>query len=180
MLYIFNKKTLSYNKINDKGIIILIFIVVVVSTITALITIRKLNNIMFISEETKAIILEEQNEFSEEKLKAYILELNLKFPHIVFAQAKLESGNFKSNIFIQNNNFFGMKCAKQRPSTNKGEKKGHAYFNSWRDCVVDYAFYQAKYLSKIKSESDYIEYLNENYAQDKDYINKLKDIIDNK
>lgn len=180
MLYIFNKKTLSYDKINDKGIIILIFIVVVVSTITALITIRKLNNIMFISEETKAIILEEQNEFSEEKLKAYILELNLKFPHIVFAQAKLESGNFKSNIFIQNNNFFGMKCAKQRPTTNKGKKNNHAYFNTWRDCVVDYAFYQAKYLSKIKSESDYIEYLNENYAQDKDYINKLKDIIDNK
>lgn len=179
MLYIFNKKTLSYEKINNKAILLLVIIIFVVSCITAIITIKKLNNIMFISDETKEIILKEQNAFSEEKLKTFILELNLKFPHIVFAQAKLESGNFKSNIFIQNNNFFGMKCAKQRPTTNKGKKNGHAYFNTWRDCVIDYAFYQAKYLSKIKTESDYIKYLNENYSQDKDYINKLKNIVDN-
>lgn len=138
---------------------------------------QQLNKVEYITEETRMLILNEENKFSEDKLKEYILSLNIKFPHIVLAQAKLESGYFKSKMFKENNNFFGMKVARKRPTTNKGEQYGHAYFDSWRDCVVDYAFYQAAYLHDIKTEQQYFAYLGANYAEDPDYVNKLKKII---
>jgi uncharacterized FlgJ-related protein len=122
--------------------------------------------------------MREENVFSKEKLKEYILQLNIKFPQIVLAQAELESGNFTSPIFKENHNFFGMKCAKLRPTTNKGENKGHAYFDTWRDCVVDYAFYSAAYLNEIKTEAEYLDYLRQNYAEDPNYVDKLKQIMD--
>jgi uncharacterized FlgJ-related protein len=140
--------------------------------------VTRVNDVRFITEETKQIIIKQEQEFTPEKLKAYILELNIRFPHIVYAQALLESGEFKSHIFKENNNFFGMKQAKQRPTTNKGTENGHAYFVNWRDCVVDYAFYQAAYLNDLRSESEYFEYLGQNYAEDPGYVGKLKKIIE--
>jgi uncharacterized FlgJ-related protein len=138
---------------------------------------QKLNSIEYITEETRTLIINEENKFSEERLKQFLLELNIRFPHIVLAQAKLESGSFKSKMFRENNNFFGMKVARRRPTTNKGEQYGHAFFDSWRDCVLDYAFYQAAYLSDIKTESQYFAYLGANYAEDPTYVEKLKKII---
>jgi len=135
---------------------------------------KKINSIEYITEETRMILLNSEDTFSEAKLKEYLVELNVKFPHIVFAQARLESGNFKSTIFLENNNLFGMKVARRRPTTNKGENRGHAYFNSWRECVVDYAFYQAAYLNDIKTESQYLQYLRENYAENPQYYERVK------
>lgn len=74
-------------------------------------------------------------------------------------------------------NFFGIKPATKRPTTNKGENRGHAYFNTWKDCVLDYAFYSATYLNDIKTEKEYLEYLKQNYAEDPNYLNKVKQII---
>ena len=56
-------------------------------------------NIEDLTPEEKLIVIREEKEFSEEKLIEKIHRLNFKFPHIVLAQAKLESGNFKSAIF---------------------------------------------------------------------------------
>ncbi len=138
---------------------------------------RKLDKIKYVSEETRMLILNQENEFTPDKLKQFILSLNIKFPHIVYAQAKLESGNFKSKIFRENNNLFGMKVARMRPTTNKGEQNNHAYFNSWKDCVVDYAMYAAAYLNDIKTEQQYLDYLKANYAEDSKYYSKLIKMI---
>ena len=71
-----------------------------------------------------------------------------------------------------------MKPAKLRPTTNKGENKGHAVFDTWRDCVNDYALFQAAYLNEIKSQDEYFQYLEQNYAEDPKYVDKLKKIIE--
>jgi flagellum-specific peptidoglycan hydrolase FlgJ len=105
------------------------------------------------------------------------LELNIKYPHIVLAQTQLETGGYKSPIFKENHNLFGMKVATQRPTTNKGEESGHAYYDNWKESVVDYGFYQAKYLSNIKSENEYLQYLKQFYAEDPNYMPKLLDIL---
>jgi uncharacterized FlgJ-related protein len=178
MIYKFNEKTLKYDKITKKTILVVFGLLLTSSLLTLSFTVNKVNDIRFITEETKQIIIKQENEFSPEKLKAYILELNIRFPHIVYAQALLESGEFKSHIFKENHNFFGMKQAKQRPTTNKGTENGHAYFANWKDCVVDYAFYQAAYLNDLRSESEYFEYLGQNYAEDPMYVSKLKKIIE--
>jgi hypothetical protein len=137
----------------------------------------RLKDVESISEETRLLIINSEHKFSSARLKRYLIELNVKFPHIVYAQAKLESGNFKSPIFLENNNLFGMKVAKRRPTTNKGENRGHAYFTSWRDCVVDYAFYQAAYLNELRTEQQYLEYLKSNYAEDPNYYESLLKIL---
>ncbi len=127
-----------------------------------------------ISEEASVIILNEKNKFTEEKLRDYILELNIKFPEIILAQSKLETSNYESNIFLSNNNLFGMKVATMRPTTALGEENGHAYYSNWRQSVIDYGFYQAAYLKDIKTEEQYFQYLSINYAEDPNYIEKVK------
>lgn len=178
MIYKFNEKTLKYDNITKRAILVIAAILILSSLVTVLFLVTRVNDIRFITQETKQIIIKQENEFTPEKLKAYILELNIRFPHIVYAQALLESGEFNSHIFKENNNFFGMKVARKRPTTANEEENGHAFYNSWKDCVVDYALYQAAYLNDLRSEAEYFEYLRQNYAEDTGYVDKLKKIIE--
>jgi uncharacterized FlgJ-related protein len=180
-IYKTNPKTLKSENITLNVILSLFGFALVGALIGGLFMTKRVDNIKYITEETKQIIIREQlveNKFTPERLKEYILELNIRFPHIVYAQAQLETGNFTSHIFKVNSNLFGMKEAKRRPTTNKGTENGHAFFNHWKESVVDYAFYQAAYLNDIRSEKEYWEYLGQNYAEDPNYISKLKKIIE--
>jgi len=177
MIYKFDKETLNYKRVTGKIALIMLAVGCLVSGLMAFLTINKINDVKYISEETKSIILKERDEFTQEKLKAYIIELNIKYPHIVMAQAQIETGYFKSQIFKENNNLFGMKVATKRPTTNKGQENNHAYYDSWKESVIDYAFYSAQYLSDIKTEKEYLEYLRQNYAEDTAYVNKIIRII---
>jgi len=180
MIYKFDKESLTYKNVSKHLALAVIGIIVLFTAITSIFMLKRVNDIRYISAETKSIIIKEstkENEFSPQKLKAYILELNIKFPHIVYAQARLETGNFKSEIFKTNHNLFGMKVATLRPTTNKGEENGHAYYEGWRESVVDYAFYQAQYLSDIKTEAEYLQYLKANYAEAPNYMTQLQIIL---
>lgn len=129
-------------------------------------------------EEYAIIVKEETNKsFSEEKLLQYLTDINIKFPKIVYAQAVLETGNFQSTIFRSNNNLFGMKEAKRRPTVSNGTELNHAYYETWKESVIDYALYQARYLSDVKTEEQYFEYLGKNYAEVPDYVNRVKNVI---
>jgi flagellum-specific peptidoglycan hydrolase FlgJ len=70
-----------------------------------------------------------------------------------------------------------MKEAKIRATLAKGTNRGHAYYENWQSSVVDYALYYATYLSDIKTEGEYFEYLRQNYAQDPTYVERLKSLI---
>jgi hypothetical protein len=178
MIYRFNSKKLQYTEVSRLWILFVILLTGLVFSIISFSIGIKLFKVVLMSDEARLIVMREDNEFSRDKLREYILQLNIKYPHIVLAQAELESGGFSSTIFKENKNFFGMKCAKLRPTTNTGENKGHACFNTWRDCVVDYAFYSATYLNDLHSESEYLNYLGQNYAEDTAYVSKLKVIIE--
>jgi uncharacterized FlgJ-related protein len=117
-----------------------------------------------------------EREFTEDKLVRKLKELNIRYPHIVLAQAKLESNNYSSRIFIDNNNLFGMKEARVRINLAKGTQYKHAYYNTWQESVLDYAFWMATYGSKCKTEQQYYNLLN-GYAEDSNYQAKLKNII---
>lgn len=180
MVYKYNKDSVKYENITLSIIIGMLITILVTAGITLSIVAKDANKIMLLSEETKTIIIQEslkEKEFSPQKLKSYILELNIRFPHIVYAQARLESGNFNSEIFKTNNNLFGMKLAKKRPTTAKGTELNHAFYESWQESVVDYGFFQAQYLSDIKTESAYLEYLKANYAESPTYMESLMRII---
>lgn len=120
--------------------------------------------------------------FTEESLINYMEELNMAFPHIVLAQAKLETGNFTSKVFKDNNNLFGMKRAGKRPSTVKHISRGHGRYMHWKESVLDYALRQAYYRAhSMKSDEEYYQHLIQSgYARDVNYISKIRKIVNSK
>jgi uncharacterized FlgJ-related protein len=118
-----------------------------------------------------------QNNFTEERLIRELKKLNLRFPHIALAQAKIESGGFKSPIFRENNNLFGMKQARQRVTTARGTNRGHAYYDTWEDCVTDYALWCAAYANKCRTEDEFYNLLS-TYAEAQHYEEALRKMIE--
>lgn len=115
--------------------------------------------------------------FSEEELIRAIKELKFKHPHIVLAQAKVETGHFTSNIFKENNNLFGMKVAWNRPTTAVGKNRGHAVYSSWRESLLDYAIYSS-YYTNYDTETELYAHLGRSYAEDPRYTELLKSVVD--
>ena len=109
----------------------------------------------------------------EDSVYQYILFLNIKHPEVVFKQAKIESGNFKSKVFRENNNMFGMKIPYKRASIAGGENLGYAVYNTWQESIIDYALYQT-YTAKGMNKEQYIQHLGASYAEDPDYKAKVK------
>ena len=103
---------------------------------------------------------------SEENLYNELVAQGVDFPEIVTAQALLETGHFKSYACLQQNNLFGLR-------DNKGK---YMSFPHWTDAVAAYKKYIQRYNHPVPE--DYYAYLQElGYAEDPQYINKLKQIV---
>lgn len=124
-------------------------------------------------EEAKALDLNKQN------LWYLIKTLNIEHPEVVFAQAVLESGAFKSGLCKYNNNLFGMKLPTRRETVAVGaSKSGYAKYTHWTESVEDYALYQQYVFRKGKfGKSEYFNYLDKRYAEGENYSLKLRNII---
>jgi len=53
-------------------------------------------------------------------------------------QSALETGRFRSDLFLRANNAFGMRVANVRPQNRIGESNGYAVYNTVADSVADY------------------------------------------
>lgn len=176
MFYKFNQDALEFEKVKTgsfvkAGLIVVAVVMLIGFGVAPRATVKNL------TPEEKLIVVREYNDFSEAKLISKIKELNFRFPHIILAQSYQETGRFKSPIFKENHNLFGMKEAVLRVNLAKGTNRGHAYYEDWQSSVVDYALYYATYLSDIKTEGEYFEYLRQNYAEDPGYVERLKALI---
>lgn len=176
MLYRYDQTTLNYVKV--RWISISFKILIVGLFLIPILGVNDKSKQEFTEEEIM-IVMDKQNHFNVDKFVEKINSLHFRFPHIVYAQAILETNTFKSSIFIENNNLFGMKEAKIRLTTAKGTQSEHAYYDNWVESIYDYAFYTSTYLSSIKTEDAYYDYLAQNYAEDPGYVSKLKTIVGN-
>lgn len=131
---------------------------------------------ILLAKEIKANVKSGQR-VSQGELYKTLLELGVRFPHIVVAQARLETGNFTSRIFKESNNLFGMKVAKRRLTTAVCKSRGHAKYMSWQLSAIDYALFQTSFMRDIDNEREYFSYLARNYASDPKYVQKLKQLI---
>jgi len=179
VLYKFNKTSLQFEtvKLTKFKILIGMGLVSTFTMLTSFIPIKSKYNIDNYTEYEKILILEQAMAFSEEKLINSIGKLNFKYPHIVYAQSLVETGNFTSKIFKENNNLFGMREAKVRLNLALGTQYNHAYYDSWESSLLDYALYASSYLKDLSTEEKYFDYLGKNYAEDPNYVSKLKKII---
>lgn len=137
---------------------------------------RTSTEIRLTAYEDRIIMLDRiNNKFSPRKFYQMLISLNVKFPEIVCSQAIVESG-FNSEIWRTNNNPFGMKLARIRATTASGVNNGHASYAHWKDAAYDYALYQNAYLLDLKTEEEYLNYLSQQYAEDTNYVSKVRTI----
>lgn len=182
MLYYYCKKRLLFKNINHKFVIA--FVAYTFSLIAGITLITHTSDrqkvIQSITPEERMIVINQNKRpFSEDSLIILLKDLNVKFPHIVLAQSIVETGHWTSRIFKENHNLFGMKEAYVRVHTAKGTQYNHAYYETWIESVYDYAFYQCRYLSSISAEEEYFQYLSRSYAEAPNYIQSLKNVIEN-
>lgn len=112
------------------------------------------------------------NAQSQSEVYDYIKQ-TCKHPDIVMKQVLYETDHFKSTIWKENNNLFGMKVAKKRYTHATGENRGHAVYESWRWCIQDYSYWQSLYYKS----GDYYLFLDSiGYATNKEYTQTLKRI----
>jgi hypothetical protein len=176
MIYKFNKNSLNFEKTSRFKL--LARPILITALITSIFSYTAKQEVS-IPEEQKLIVLKEVNKFSEERLVDEIAGLNFRFPHIVLAQAKLESNNFRSYLFKENNNMFGMKLASSRLTIANGEEHGYASYESWSESLMDYALYYSSYLRNVKTEREYYQFLSKFYAEDVAYVSKIQNLIKN-
>jgi flagellum-specific peptidoglycan hydrolase FlgJ len=122
----------------------------------------------------KAIIVQDSLNISQ------LLEKHkIKFSHIVLAQAKLESNNFKSDLYKRNWNCFGMKVPAQRWTfaENTHDWGNYAKYKSLEDCIMDYKSWQLSNTTTISNDNAYLELLNNMYAENPNYVKRLKELI---
>lgn len=134
----------------------------------------KVNTIV---EKIPIIIRMNEEEFSEENLKREIQNLKFKYPDIILAQAKEESGYFKSPLFKENHNLFGLKIPGLRPTVSVGENRGHAKFKNWRESVVERALWECQNTQNVHSEEEYYALLDAIYAEKPGYSKRLKKLL---
>jgi len=179
-MYKYCKQSLDFKKINLTRLILILTGALILSSFTSYM-VGTSGKTQYIDREHENLVMvlndQENSSFTPQQLYDYIKELNIKYPDIVFAQAVLESGNFKSSIFRSNHNLFGMKEAGKRIKTCKGTEMNHAYYDSWKQSVLDYAFYQASYLNDIKTPEQYLDYLDNNYAEIGNYKTRVNQVI---
>lgn len=99
---------------------------------------------------------------TREQVLAELQRQNVPHAQIVLAQARLESGNMKSDFYRKTNNLFGLKSGKK-----------YATYRNWKDSVKEYK-------ERISSRYDggsYYSFLERiGYAENKNYIKLLKEI----
>ena len=109
-----------------------------------------------------------------------IVKKGIKFPKIVWAQAVLESGHFKSNVFNNNKNLFGMMMPRKRNTVALPSSSLYAKYDSWQSSVYDYKLYQDYIFRNSElDEKEYYRHLDRRYCYGAgcNYSTKLKKII---
>lgn len=173
MLYKYNSKNLMFEKVKIKSYTLWLFAIMFLFSGFGFTAAVNFNSAV---EKIPVFLKYKQEELNAENLRNLLNELHIQNKEIVYAQAILESGNFKSSICRNNNNLFGMKVASSRPTTAIGQESNHAVYKDWQSSVIDYSLWQASYARNLSKEQ-YLQLLREMYAEDPNYMESLLKLI---
>lgn len=105
----------------------------------------------------------EDSVLCEHTVRYELEKLGVQHIDIVVAQSLLETGTYRSQLVRTHNNLFGFRT-----------KNGYLRFKSWRESCKYYKDWQRR---KYKG-GEYFTFLKDiGYAEDPDYISKLKIIL---
>lgn len=116
--------------------------------------------------DTTAVTPDFMQKTAKEGLNEALTYYDIQCPDIVYAQAVLETGHFKSVGCLKYHNLFGL---------YNSRAKRYCRFNHWSESVVAYKeWIQRRY----KPPEDYYKFLSRiHYASDPTYVSKLKQIV---
>jgi len=123
------------------------------------------------------VVVQQDDNVTKEKLYEQIIKFGIKFPDIVFAQAMIESGELTSKLFKTANNMFGMRFPSIRETTAQGKTtSGYSRYEDWNFGVYDYFLWQDHMLRNRDeiTKSQYFSLLGRVYAEDPNYVSKVK------
>jgi len=119
----------------------------------------------------------------------YMVDIGILYPDIVIRQVLLETGNFTSNICVDNCNLFGMKVpgkfygyqyGREYDLGLLGSNRGHASYEDWKSSVRDYYYWQQYMINNgklnISTWTAYYNSINNFYAEVSDYAYRLKSV----
>lgn len=128
--------------------------------------------VLELEDELSRAILNEPDFFFMTPAEGLIEALrfyDVKEPEIVYAQAVLESGNFKSGLAVYGNNLWGLYDSKN---------KEYYKFNHWTEGIEAYKN-KVEYRYKEGEESYYDFLTRIGYATDPQYIKKVQNVVEN-
>lgn len=111
--------------------------------------------------------------FSVENFKAYLEQIDAPHAHVIYSIAKHESG-FRSELFINNNNLFGMRRPNTRPNKSIQQGQRWAKFEHWTHSVDDFILYMQYTGMDDASEQRFLSHIDRNYAMRNGYGQTLK------
>ena len=98
------------------------------------------------------------------EVRSEIVRQGLPHPDIVLAQARLESGNFRSERARNGKNILGIKHGRR-----------YATYKRWQECIADY---KERISSRYRQGEDYYAFLRRiGYAADVAYCDKVRHIV---
>src|SRR3990172_10755195 len=176
-LFYFDENELQFKRTHGFFTMIVLFFLIIAFVSGGIITKEtELEMMNKYSDKEKMLIIKNGDKFSEEKLILFLNELNVPFPEIIYSQARLESGNFSSKLFFENNNIFGMRTVSSRATLQIKTQNGYGVYNSWRQSVVDYVLFSCCYLRDLKTKEQYYDYIEKNYSETVGYSDRVKSI----
>jgi uncharacterized FlgJ-related protein len=107
----------------------------------------------------------------------YLDYYHVQCPDIVKTQIKHETGNLTSRICKEDKNLFGMNYPAKRKTTAIGKDIHKAIYPDWQRSIEDYKIFQNKY---YKGGDYFLFLINQGYAEDKNYIKKLRSYEQNR
>lgn len=106
------------------------------------------NSSVLVCHEFTYVLPTDYSGLTSEERVLYTLQeqcIPIKMQRLVLAQIKLETGNFKSKLFCEHNNLFGMMYSKKSIALHGDAwaegRTGYASYASIEDSVLDYVFY---------------------------------------
>lgn len=159
--------------------------------------------ILFSTEDFSMENKEQTNHYIPDKMEAPLTVENLHkellaqhvlCPEHVLAQIKLESGNLSSFLLKRTNNMLGMRYPGLRKTTACGiyipakdtiiygnrdeirkylKMENYAVYKNWKEGVADYKLWQE---SNFNVTERYLTFLGKIYAEDANYIQKIRQV----
>ena len=119
--------------------------------------------------------INQPEQINDSILYVFLKDNNAWYPEILLKQAKLESGNYLSDVYMNSNNLYGMKKVGKRQTTQLNTTyKGYGCYTNWCESVLDRMLWDVNRFNNVKpTEEEYLEAMSI-YAENPDYISKLK------